>query len=321
MEITFNGGPESEAIVVSEAMEVQTLALPPPPYRLVIHRGADPSATEEKGRDRIIVNSYRPPNPGPYPEDMPPRNTVRFTPAQIDAIRSGMNPGLTMVVGPPGTGKTDVAVQIITSLYHNFPTHKILLVTHSNAALNDLFEKIMKVIYAVKLQSYQLISLAFQQCNVDPRHLLRLGSGERDLREALALAGAGGSGRGQGEEFSKQGRVNWSLSRRAELLTQVQRLAVSLGVPGDVGYTCETAQFFRLEHVQSRIERFEAELANVDGLGDGEKSLAHKNFPFQIYFSDAPTQLFTGDNDSDLESARGCFRHLQKLFEELEDYR
>jgi len=32
-----------------------------------------------------------------------------------------MNPGLSMVVGPPGTGKTDVAVQIITNLYHNFP--------------------------------------------------------------------------------------------------------------------------------------------------------------------------------------------------------
>jgi pantothenate kinase-related protein Tda10 len=34
---------------------------------------------------------------------------------QIEAIRSGMNPGLTMVVGPPGTGKTDVAVQVCDS--------------------------------------------------------------------------------------------------------------------------------------------------------------------------------------------------------------
>jgi KaiC/GvpD/RAD55 family RecA-like ATPase len=31
---------------------------------------------------------------------------------QVEAIRSGLNPGLTMVVGPPGTGKTDVAVQV-----------------------------------------------------------------------------------------------------------------------------------------------------------------------------------------------------------------
>lgn len=51
--------------------------------------------------------------------------------------------GLTMVVGPPGTGKTDVAVQIISNWYHNYPDQRILLITHSNQALNQLFEKIM----------------------------------------------------------------------------------------------------------------------------------------------------------------------------------
>ena len=53
--------------------------------------------------------------------------------------------GLTMIVGPPGTGKTDVAVQVIANLYHSHPNEKILIVAHSNAALNDLFEKIMTV--------------------------------------------------------------------------------------------------------------------------------------------------------------------------------
>ena len=37
-----------------------------------------------------------------------------------------------MVVGPPGTGKTDVAVQIISNIYHNFPDQRTLIVTHSN---------------------------------------------------------------------------------------------------------------------------------------------------------------------------------------------
>ena len=36
------------------------------------------------------------------------------------------------MVGPPGTGKTDVAVQIISNLYHNFPDQRTLIVTHSN---------------------------------------------------------------------------------------------------------------------------------------------------------------------------------------------
>jgi intron-binding protein aquarius len=227
---------------------------------------------------------------------------VRFTAAQFEAIRSGVNPGLTMVVGPPGTGKTDVAVQIIALLYHNNPTHKILLVTHSNAALNDLFEKIMAL-------------------NIDPRHLLRLGSGERDLRESLALAGAGGTGRGQGEIFSKQGRVNWSLERRIELLGQVQKLGAALGAPGDVGYTCETAQYFHLDHIQSRLEKFEIDLAELKADSGTKKASISEIFPFKKYFSDTPKPLFSGDVAQDEESARGCFRHIQKIFDELADYR
>ena len=39
------------------------------------------------------------------------------------------------VVGPPGTGKTDVAVQIISNIYHNFPEQRTLIVTHSNQVL------------------------------------------------------------------------------------------------------------------------------------------------------------------------------------------
>ena len=53
-----------------------------------------------------------------------------------------MQHGLTMVVGPPGTGKTDVAVQIISNIYHNFPNERALIITHSNQALNQLFEKV-----------------------------------------------------------------------------------------------------------------------------------------------------------------------------------
>lgn len=154
---------------------------------------------------KLVVESYTPRDPGPYPEDLPPQNSVRFTPVQTQAIMSGVQPGLTMVVGPPGgwcgggregrraerqwcglavclaavlccsgtahrqarqlpsaprsrpaclpsllcmspaacagTGKTDTAVQIMHILYHNCPSQRTLVVTHSNQALNDLFTK------------------------------------------------------------------------------------------------------------------------------------------------------------------------------------
>ena len=51
---------------------------------------------------------------------------------QVGAIMSGLQHGLTMVVGPPGTGKTDTAVQIMHVLYHNQPEQRTLLITHSN---------------------------------------------------------------------------------------------------------------------------------------------------------------------------------------------
>lgn len=270
--------------------------------------------------ESLLVQSYDVVNVGPYPEDQPLRNIISFTPTQVEAIRSGMNKGLTLIVGPPGTGKTDVAVQIITNLYHNQPEEKILIVTHSNAALNDLFEKIM-------------------QHDVAPRHLLRLGSGESELRESLSKAGAGGGGKGQGEAFSKQGRVNWSLSRRLQLLALVQRLSSSLGVVGDHGATCEVAAYFHLDHVQARIEKFEIEVKKQEEFSRAKKGAVEESslrsveqlFPFKIYFSDVPSKpLFKGEIKGsgdvetwkrDVETAWGCFRHLGQIFTELEDYR
>lgn len=55
-----------------------------------------------------------------------------------------------------------MAVQIISNLYHNYPDQRTLLVTHSNQALNQLFEKIMAI-------------------DIDERHLLRLGHGTEEL--------------------------------------------------------------------------------------------------------------------------------------------
>ena len=245
----------------------------------------EPITANKASSLRLLAESYSPADPGPYPQDAPPLNKVRFTPVQTQAVLSGVQPGLTMVVGPPGTGKTDTAVQIMHILYHNCPSQRTLIITHSNQALNDLFQKLV-------------------ERDVPSRYLLRLGMGESDLDTE--------------ETFSRVGRVNAMLARRMELLAEVERLAKSLKISDAVSYTCETAEHFWLLHVLARWEKFSAAVR-------AQKKTAAcvgELFPFKEYFSDTPAVLFSGvDFSADWSRAEGCFRHLRNVFQELKEIR
>eukprot|EP00096_Caligus_rogercresseyi_P010804 TRINITY_DN4040_c0_g1_i1.p1 TRINITY_DN4040_c0_g1~~TRINITY_DN4040_c0_g1_i1.p1 ORF type:complete len:1444 (-),score=412.87 TRINITY_DN4040_c0_g1_i1:63-4394(-) len=243
-------------------------------------------AMDQEEKPKLLASSFKFGNRGPYPSNRPKRNRVAFTPTQVEAIKSGVNPGLTMVVGPPGTGKTDVAVQIINLLYHNFPEQRTLIVTHSNQALNQLFEKIMAL-------------------DIDERHLLRLGHGE----EALETE----------KDFSRYGRVNYVLNKRLELLTLVGRLQSSLEVGGDLAYTCETAGYFFLYHVLSRWEQFADKVLDSP---DSQVEDIAKQFPFSKFFTDAPQPLFKGISLSeDKAIALGCWTYISDIFTQLEEFR
>jgi intron-binding protein aquarius len=240
-----------------------------PPFRLTF--------SEESGQELITATSYSLPNMGPYPRNVPKKNPILFTPTQTEAIRSGLNHGLTMVVGPPGTGKTDVAVQIISNLYHSFPSQRTLIITHANSALNDIFEKIM-----VR--------------DIDERYLLRLGHGAKDLDTE--------------SNFMVRGRVDYMLQRRLMRLEEVTKLGKSLKMDGDVGYTCETAAHFKLYHVDSRWKQFISLLRNPqESVSEEQRSIAEL-FPFTDFFSDAPQPLFGSDHESDLEVS--CCTDVQR---------
>jgi len=236
--------------------------------------------------ESLRVSTYKPPNMGPYPTDAPKTNAVRFTPAQVEAIASGTQPGLTVVLGPPGTGKTDVATQIISNIYHNFPNQRTLLVAHSNQALNQLFQKIVAL-------------------DIDERHLLRLGHGEEDLDTDVS--------------YSKHGRVESFLERGAYYLAEVDRLAHNFGAPGAHGSTCETADYFNLVYVKPAWKKYWDHISSEDTTVDDIIS----EFPFKDYFSNAPQPLFpqAADREQILDIAQGCYRHVEKIFAELEDIR
>ena len=249
-------------------------------------RQRDDAESVQQTSESIKVSTYRPPASGPYLSDTPKHNSVRFTPVQVEAITSGTQPGLTVIVGPPGTGKTDVATQIINNIYHDFPSQRTLLIAHSNQALNQLFQKIMRL-------------------DIDGRHLLRLGQGEEDLETA--------------ESFSKYGRVESFLDNRAQLLYEVDRLAANFGAPGAHGSTCETAGYFDTVYVQPAWAKF------WDTTNSAESSAEDiiSSFPFHHYFQNAPQPLFPREATKDevLEIVHGCEHHISTVFTSLEDIR
>eukprot|EP01028_Stygiella_incarcerata_P001588 TRINITY_DN1285_c0_g1_i10.p1 TRINITY_DN1285_c0_g1~~TRINITY_DN1285_c0_g1_i10.p1 ORF type:complete len:1678 (-),score=494.91 TRINITY_DN1285_c0_g1_i10:1974-6923(-) len=222
---------------------------------------------------------------GPFAWNEARHNSVRFTALQIEAILSGMQNGLTLIVGPPGTGKTDVAVQIISNIYHNFPGERTLLLTHSNHALNDLFEKIM-------------------ERDIDERHLVRLGHGEKDLRTD--------------KDFSRHGRVNYVLSRRLELLGIVQKLGRSFDSSlGDVGSNCETARTFYVLHVRDLLNDFKEQISSFHSIRRGEdcdESFIRKHFPFPDFFESEGVEWWRESVSLD------CVHYLESIFSELKEY-
>ncbi|KAJ2443324.1 hypothetical protein GGF42_006672, partial [Coemansia sp. RSA 2424] len=250
------------------------------------------------GGDGVRVVPHPPLAPYP-PSVMVRENAVRFTAAQVAAIGAAAGEGLTLVVGPPGTGKTDVAVQIISNLYHAHPRQTILLLTHSNQALNQLFEKIIAV-------------------DIEPRHLLRLGHGEEDLDAS--------------ERYSKAGRVESFLDRRRELLALVQRLAASLDVPGDFGYTCDTARLFFVAHVRVRWDPYLRRIITPPQPGEVPPVKASDvvaDFPFAKFFADeqqhnGPVDRLLLPKEGDdlptaVRAAESCFRYIESIFDELAD--
>jgi intron-binding protein aquarius len=212
---------------------------------------------------------------------------------QVSAITSSLREGLTLIVGPPGTGKTDVAVQAIANLYHNYPRERILIVTHSNNALNQIFEKIVAL-------------------DIDERHLLRLGQGA----EAL----------GTTKDFSRYGRVDYMLALRLRLLEvcschrselqcslfslaslthlpqDVTRLAAAMDFTGDVGYTCETAQHFYELSLVPRWSDYRKRVAE-----EKNSTFLQLHFPFAKFFADAPQPLFGNSFEVCMTSSEAAF--------------
>lgn len=153
-------------------------------------------------------------------------SNLSFQHKQIEAIMAGTFPGLTLITGPPATGKTSVAVQIIKSIYHNFKKERTLVITHNNQTLDLIFENLS------------------QYPNLKSHQVLRLGSGEEKLL---------GKDRSQ---FTAMGRVESINTFRHSLFEKVQQLVICLGLEGKGDFTdsCDSCLAFYHNHVLPALE-------------------------------------------------------------------
>ena len=138
---------------------------------------------------------------------------IKFNKNQIDAIKLGINEGLSLIKGPPGTGKTDIAVEIINYLYLNKNKEKILIITHSNNVLNDLCKKIVETGI------------------VDIKYLIRLGQGNKTflLNNEKEI------------DLSLDGKITYMLEKRKNFLQKFLECMINNNIKIYNEYTCQSA--------------------------------------------------------------------------------
>ena len=206
-------------------------------------------------------------------------NTVRFTQEQVSAINQSLRPGLSLIAGAPATGKSQVLLQILKCLYHNFPGEKVLIICKSNVALGRILDDI-------------------GESSIEHRHILRAGHG--------SSASSG----------NNIGRLEFFDNRRAWLLSEVNRLARSLNIPGDYGNSCETASYFYRQQIEPRWHKFKT-LQNTGA--DFSKIAA--TFPFTSYVAPTKDSLPVSSMTTFWKFADAHYASVVNMFTELDELR
>eukprot|EP00746_Dinoflagellata_sp_MGD_P159827 gnl/MRDRNA2_/MRDRNA2_86771_c0_seq14.p1 gnl/MRDRNA2_/MRDRNA2_86771_c0~~gnl/MRDRNA2_/MRDRNA2_86771_c0_seq14.p1 ORF type:complete len:1187 (+),score=-9.87 gnl/MRDRNA2_/MRDRNA2_86771_c0_seq14:338-3562(+) len=211
-----------------------------------------------------------------------PKCQTILTATQVRAILSSLNQGLTLIVGPPGSGKTDVLVRIVQLLYHNFPKNKTLICASSYPVLNNLFQKL-------------------KNRSVNSIHLLNIEEKDKLSHSVSSV--------------NETSSVDKIFGAKAELLSKVERLGKALPSScfNEVGYSCETSGYFWLTQILPRWKKFCLYIRRNVGL----KSIS-KLFPFSGYFSTICQFFNTRSFERDLLAAMTNFHSIKAIFEELE---
>ncbi len=276
---------EDETDVTSEYVDtflsVEHVKSSFPDKKVTIPNDSNPPYRLTIGEESVQVESFDSQSCTLF--ETPKMNTIRYTPQQVNAITSAMKSGLTVISGPTGTGKTQVGAQIIANLYRNLK-QRILVLVKSEQTLHDVLFKLSEL-------------------DVQQNHIISVAQSTKQVYEY----------------YSKQGRLNYMLHRRMELLKIVDQLATSLNLTQYVGSTCENAQYFFLSQITSRWEQFKQSWYEISKTltFSSSNALVSDHFPFSNYFK----ITFQGSYETDMSTADQCYRYLTKIFDELSQYR
>ena len=148
---------------------------------------------------------------------------IKYTEKQLQAIKLGIQEGLNIIKGPPGTGKTDIAVEIINYLYNHKKNEKILIITHSNNVLNDLCKKIIEANI------------------VDSKNLLRLGKGSKNIIIKNNKDNINNEKESEELYISLDGKITYMLNQRKIFLEKFLNCMLKNKITVYNEYTCQSS--------------------------------------------------------------------------------
>ncbi|KAJ3451265.1 RNA helicase aquarius [Anaeramoeba flamelloides] len=238
-------------------------------------------------------------------------NNHNFTQNQILAIICSNLPGLLLINGPYGTGKKTVLSQIVSNFYKNqllkYKTNDLNKENNSNKN-NDLNKNVNinnnKKIFIVTKTKNELENI-FKKLNIlgiEYRHLLKLQDWEYENENSQT-------------PNSLKNLLDHSLIRRIALLKQVSKLGKILNVGENVGYTCETANYFFKTVVQYHYNKF---LTITPNTGESVKD----SFPFVDFFKKSSIEeLFVNKFEQDFNVAKELYNtQILPVFMELNEH-
>ncbi|KAA8495900.1 Intron-binding protein aquarius [Porphyridium purpureum] len=169
-----------------------------------------------------------------------------MTSEQRTALESIQRGGLTLIDGPPGTGKTELIVQSVSSLLQclnerskssdDNASLKILVLCRTSQSLSALLGRLVQNPGASALLS-----------------LVRLGGGEE--QEVIDDDAYGNLCKSSWVAFGLAGRLALVESQRASLLAQVRLYAESMGLNSEYSMSCASAQMWIKQHCEPRLTK------------------------------------------------------------------